>query len=225
MRSFVRREGRITAAQARALSALSDRYGVPISDSPLNLPGLFGRLAPCHLEIGCGNGDCLLALARAHPENNYLGIEVHRPGIGSMFLRAARDDLRNLRVLNRDALEALPYQIPVASMECIYLFFPDPWPKKRHHKRRVVQPEFVWALWQRLSAHGRLFIGTDSEDYAGHIAAVMEDCPGFANLAAPARWAPRPAWRPLTRYERHALRSGRAIRDLAYGCIEPGLRQ
>ncbi|MGQ0658671.1 MAG: tRNA (guanosine(46)-N7)-methyltransferase TrmB [Chromatiales bacterium] len=218
VRSFVRREGRLTAAQNRALRELRQLYGVPSGDDPIDLPGLFGRRAPCHLEIGTGSGDCLLALAQAHPENDYLGIEVYRPGVGSLLLRSSRQRITNLRVSCRDAVEALARQIPAGSLDCVYLFFPDPWPKKRHHKRRLLQPPLVALLRQKLRSHGRLFIATDWDDYAQHVVELMQKSPGFVNLAAPAVWAPRPRWRPLTRYEQRAISSGRAVRDLAYGC-------
>lgn len=218
VRSFVRREGRLTAAQERALRGLGDSYLVTPDDDPIDLCGVFGRRAPCHLEIGTGNGDLLLALAQEHPENDHLGIEVHRPGIGSLLLRASRQRLVNLKVLCRDAADALAMQIPEASIECIYLFFPDPWPKRRHHKRRLLQPALTATLRRKLRPHGRLFIATDWEDYAHHILEVMQATPGFVNLVGPAMRAPRPRWRPVTRYEQHALRAGRTIHDFTYGC-------
>lgn len=219
VRSYVRREGRITAAQQRALAELWERYGCPSCDEPLDLDRLFGRPAPRHLEIGCGNGDFLLAAAQAHPENDYLGIEVHRPGLGSLLLRAQAADLRNLHILNRDAAEALAAQLPEDAFECAYLFFPDPWPKKRHHKRRLIQTDFAQRLQTRLRPHGRLFIATDWEDYALHIVEVMGAQDRLVNLAGAAIWAPRPKLRPLTRYENRALRLGHTIRDLIYGRI------
>jgi tRNA (guanine-N7-)-methyltransferase len=207
----------MTPAQARALADLSARYGVPIADTEIDLHALFGSHAPCHLEIGCGNGDCVLSLAQANPGNNYLGIEVHRPGVGSLMLRAAALGLRNLRILNRDAVEAVAIQIPISSIDQIYVFFPDPWPKKRHHKRRLLQPEFIAALRERLRANGRLFIATDWQDYADHIGEAMAQVGGLVNLAAPAAYAPRPAWRPPTRYERRGGRLGHVVRDFVYG--------
>jgi tRNA (guanine-N7-)-methyltransferase len=217
LRSFVRREGRMTVAQERALTDLWERYGVAGCDGVLDFTLLFGRQAPCHLEIGCGNGECLLTLAAAHPENNFLGVEVHRPGIGSLLLRAAQQGLTNLRILNGDAAEVVRWRLPAASLECIYIFFPDPWPKKRHHKRRLLQPEFLAVLGDRLQAPGRLFIATDWRDYAEHIAAALAQVPGLTDLAAPAPYAPRPAWRPLTRYERRALDLGHTVRDFLCG--------
>ncbi len=217
VRSFVIREGRMTPAQDRALAELSPRFGVETADIPIDLSALFGNDAPCNLEIGCGNGDCIVALAHANPGNNYLGVEVHRPGVGSLMLRAATLGLRNLRILNRDAVEALALQVPMASIDHIYVFFPDPWPKKRHHKRRLLQPAFIALLRDRLRANGRLFIATDWQGYADHISATMAGVGGLVNLAAPAVYAPRPAWRPLTRYERRGSRLGHDVRDFVFG--------
>lgn len=207
----------MTAAQARAIAELSPRYGVQIADGATDLSALFGNRAPCHLEIGCGNGDYIISLAQANPDNNYLGIEVHRPGVGSLMRRAAAAGLRNLRILNRDAMEALAIQIPVASVDHIYVFFPDPWPKKRHHKRRLLQPSFIASLRDHLRANGRLFIATDWQGYADHIAEVMAQVGGLVNLAAPSAYAPRPAWRPPTRYERRGGQLGHVVRDFVYG--------
>jgi tRNA (guanine-N7-)-methyltransferase len=207
----------MTPAQARAIAELSPRYGVQIADTEIDLRALFGNHAPCHLEIGCGNGDCIVSLAQANPGNNYLGIEVHRPGVGSLMLRAAALGLRNLRILNRDAVEALAIQIPVSSVDHFYVFFPDPWPKKRHHKRRLLQPDFIASLRDRLRANGRLFIATDWQGYADYIGEAMAQVGGLVNLAAPAAYAPRPAWRPPTRYERRGGRLGYVVRDFVYG--------
>lgn len=215
----------MTAAQARALEKLWARYGVAAEDRLLDIPALFGRCAPCHLEIGCGNGECILALAARHPENDYLGIEVHRPGVGSLLRLAAQAGLDNLRILQRDAVDAVLKQIPAASLECIYVFFPDPWPKKRHHKRRLLQAGFVAALRERLKAHGRLFIATDWQDYAEHITTATAAVAGLRNLAGNALYAPRPAWRPLTRYERRALSLGHTVRDFAFGRVPLGSGQ
>jgi tRNA (guanine-N7-)-methyltransferase len=213
----VLREGRLTPAQARAIDELSGRFGAPATDAPLDFPQLFGRHAPVHVEIGCGNGDCILALAQSHPDNDYLGIEVHRPGVGSLMLRAEELGLGNLRILHHDAVEAIERQIPAQSVDCIYVFFADPWPKKRHHKRRLLQPSMLGMLRERLHRHGRLFIATDWQDYADHIESALREVDGLCNLAAPARYAPRPAWRPRTRYERRGERLGHVVRDFMLG--------
>jgi len=219
VRSFVRREGRITTAQERALTELWHRYGCPDTNQPLDLGMLFGRAAPRHLEIGCGNGDFILDAAVAHPENDYLGIEVHRPGLGHLLHRASECGVRNLRVLNLDAAEALARLLPAQAFECTYVFFPDPWPKKRHHKRRLLNPERARLLRALLAPHGRLFVATDWDDYAQAILEALATVPGLVNLAGAAVWSPRPRWRPVTRYERRARRLNHAIRDLAYGCV------
>jgi tRNA (guanine-N7-)-methyltransferase len=207
----------MTPAQDRALAELSSRFGVETADTPIDLPALFGNGAPFHLEIGCGNGDCIVALAQANPGNNYLGIEVHRPGVGSLMLRAAALGLRNLRILNRDAVEALAFQIPISSADHVYVFFPDPWPKKRHHKRRLLQPAFIASLRDCLRANGRLFVATDWQGYADHITLAVAQVEGLVNLAAPAAYAPRPVWRPPTRYERRGSRLGHDVRDFVFG--------
>lgn len=219
VRSFVRREGRLTPGQEHALAALWPGYGVDrdaLARQPLS--DFFGRAAACHLEIGCGNGDVLLALAQNHPDNNYLGIEVHRPGLGSLLRRAAELGLHNIRLLNGDAAETLAL-LPAHGFERICVFFPDPWPKKRHHKRRLLQPDFARVLCAKLAAHGRLFLATDWEDYALHMMEVMRATPGMINLAGVALWSPRPHWRPVTRYEQRALKLGHRIYDLAYGRV------
>jgi tRNA (guanine-N7-)-methyltransferase len=217
VRSFVRREGRMTPGQEHALVELWPRYGIDadaLRRQPL--PHFFGREAASHLEIGCGNGDTLLALAQTHADNNCLGIEVHRPGLGSLLRRADKLGLRNIRLLNGDATETLAL-LPPHEFERICVFFPDPWPKKRHHKRRLLQPDFARMLCAKLAAHGRLFLATDWEDYALQMMEVMRAIPGMINLAGVALWSPRPHWRPITRYEQRALKLGHHIYDLAYG--------
>jgi tRNA (guanine-N7-)-methyltransferase len=206
----------MTPAQDRALAELSARYGAASADVE-NFDSFFGRHAPVHLEIGCGNGECIVALASANPDNNYLGIEVHGPGVGSAMLRAAELGLRNLRIIRCDAVEVLTRQIPPRSVDHIYAFFADPWPKKRHHKRRLLQREFLAVLHDRLLPHGRLFIATDWEDYADYIVEESKQVPGLINLAAPSMYAPRPAWRPLTRFELRGLRLGHVVRDFMLG--------
>jgi tRNA (guanine-N7-)-methyltransferase len=216
IRSFVRREGRITPAQKRALKELWPRYGVPEGDEPLDLPALFGRMAPVMMEIGFGNGDALVAMAAANRDNNYLGIEVHRPGIGSLLLKLTDAGLDNVRVVQADAKELLAQRIPDAALSAVYLFFPDPWQKKRHHKRRLVQPDFVAIVGHRLRPGGRLQMATDWRDYAEHMQAVMAQAEGFKNRSESGRYAARPENRPLTRFEQRGRRLGHEVWDLDF---------
>ncbi len=216
VRSFVRREGRITAAQRAAIDRLWDRYGVDMSDGPCDFDVLFGRRAPRMLEIGFGAGEALLAMAAAHPENDYLGIEVYRPGVGRLLKALEAQSVANVRVMRDDAVEVLTRMIPEASLDAVYLFFPDPWPKKRHHKRRIVQPEFVALVGARLRPGGVFHMATDWEDYALHMMEVMTRAPGFENIAGMGRYADRPAWREGTRFERRGERLGHVVRDLIF---------
>jgi len=216
IRSFVTRAGRITEAQQRALTELWPRYGIEYAPQPLDLPGLFGRQAPCTLEIGFGNGDNLLALARAHPQRDYLGVEVHRAGIGRLLLGLDLAGLGNARLLCHDAVEVLERQLPPASLDEILILFPDPWPKKRHHKRRLIQPVFADLVASRLRARGVLRLATDWEPYALQMHEVLEACPMLANLAAGGGYVPRPAERAPTRFERRGARLGHGVWDLAY---------
>jgi tRNA (guanine-N7-)-methyltransferase len=216
IRSFVRREGRITPAQARALKELWPRYGVEAGDTPLDFTALFGRRAPVHVEIGFGNGAALAAMAAAHPQNNYLGIEVHRPGVGALLRRIEAEGLANVRVACTDAKEFLERQIPENSLSAVYVFFPDPWHKKRHHKRRLIQPEFVALLAQTLRPDGLLHLATDWEDYARHMLQALTADPGFENLSPDGAFVPRPAERPPTRFELRGQKLGHTVRDLIF---------
>ena len=215
IRSFVRREGRFTDAQRRAFAALLPRYGVPEGDAVVDPAALFGRSAAVHLEIGFGNGATLAAMAAAHPENNYLGIEVHRPGVGTLLRRIEMDGLANIRVACADAVETL-HRIPDAALDAVYIFFPDPWPKKRHHKRRLVQPAFLALVQRKLKPGGVLALATDWEEYAQHMLAMLSASGGFENLAGPGRFAPRAAGRPETRFEQRGRQLGHRVRDLAF---------
>jgi tRNA (guanine-N7-)-methyltransferase len=215
VRSFVRREGRITPAQRRALVELLPRHGVAPGEGPIDPVALFGRTAPLHLEIGFGDGAALAAMVAAHPEHDYLGVEVHRPGVGAALRRIAAAGLTNVRVAPMDASELLP-RLPDASLAAVYLFFPDPWPKKRHHKRRLVQPAFVAQLRRALAFGGRLYLATDWPDYAAHMLAVLTQAPGFENTAGTGGYAARPSERPLTKYEERGRRLGLAVRDLIF---------
>lgn len=216
MRSFVRREGRLTEGQRRAIDSWSPAYCISEGNGLLDLDALFGRSAERHLEIGCGSGEFLLELATLHPENDYLGIEVYRPGLGRLLRGLAERRLGNVRLLCGDAVPAIEQRIGACTLSTVYLLFPDPWPKTRHHKRRLVQPQLAALLRSRLMPHGRVFVATDWDDYALHIMEVMERDGGFVNLAGPSSFAPRPRWRLPTRYERRALVHGHRIRDLVF---------
>jgi tRNA (guanine-N7-)-methyltransferase len=216
IRSFVRREGRLTAAQARALEQQWPRLGLEPGDSEIDFPRVFGRSAPVILEIGFGNGESLATIAESHPQNDYIGIEVHRPGVGSLLLRLEQQQIDNVRVICHDAAEVIQKNIPDNSLDAIYLFFPDPWPKKKHHKRRLVQAGLVQQLRQKLKVGGRLHMATDWQDYAEHMLVVMSAADGFANTAASGDYCPRPDYRPETKFERRGLRLGHGVWDLVY---------
>ena len=216
IRSFVKRGGRITVAQARALAELWPHYGADLRGAPLELDALFGRRAPRTLEIGFGDGETLVALAAAHPERDYLGVEVHAPGIGHCLLQADAAGLANLKLVQADAVEVLERAIAPGALGEVLIYFPDPWPKKRHHKRRLVQAPFVALLASRIAAGGRLRLATDWLPYAEWMRAVLDADAAFRNVAGAAGYVPRPAERPVTKFERRGTRLGHAARDLEY---------
>jgi len=216
VRSFVVRAGRMTVAQERAWVELWPRFGLESSDAPLDLGSVFGRDAPRMLEIGFGNGESLVALATTHPERDFLGIEVHRPGIGHLLLRIEALGLANLRVICRDAVEVLQRCVPDASLDEVLLYFPDPWPKKRHHKRRIVQPDFVALVASRLRPGGVFRMATDWQPYAEHMLAVAGACVALHNDSTQGDYVPRPDSRPVTRFERRGQRLGHGVWDLAF---------
>jgi len=215
IRSFVRRSGRITKAQQHALDTLWSIYGVD-TDQMLDLDTLFGRKAEKHFEIGFGRGDTLVTMAKTHPEHDYFGIDVHRPGIGHLLMEIKAAQLTNVRVLCADAVDVLQYHLPPQSLDTVYLFFPDPWPKKRHHKRRLVQSDFVQLLAGRIKSGGCLHLATDWQNYAEHILQVLEAAPEFVNCVTGGGFSPRPSTRPLTKFEQRGLRLGHDVWDLLY---------
>jgi tRNA (guanine-N7-)-methyltransferase len=215
IRSFVTRAGRITEAQQRALDELWPKYGVEYSPQPLDLAVLFGRRAPRVVEIGFGNGENVAALASAHPERDYLGIEVHRAGVGRLMLAAETGQLRNVRIVCHDAVEVLEKQISAGSLAEILILFPDPWHKKRHHKRRLIQPAFVELVVTRLEHGGMLRLATDWEPYAMQMLEVLSACTNLQNTSADGRFIERPAERVLTRFEKRGARLGHGVWDLA----------
>jgi tRNA (guanine-N7-)-methyltransferase len=215
IRSFVTRGGRITPAQERALGALWPRFGLE-SAGPLEARSLFGRTAPLIVEIGFGNGESLLALAAAKPGIDFLGIEVHRPGVGRLLLGLEERRLTNVRVICRDAVEVFERQIAPESLQEILVLFPDPWPKKRHHKRRLIQGPFVERLARSLAPGGVLRLATDWEPYAVEMLATLNATAELQNLAPEGGFAERPAERAPTRFERRGERLGHEVWDLAF---------
>jgi tRNA (guanine-N7-)-methyltransferase len=216
IRSFVTRAGRITDAQVRALEALWPKYGVEFGANALDFNALFGRTAPRVVEIGFGNGANLARMAAAHPERDYLGIEVHRPGVGRLLLALEEGHLTNVRVICHDAVEVLAQQIPQQSLDEVMILFPDPWPKKRHHKRRLVQSSFVELVTERLRPGGIVRMATDWQPYAEEMLAVLTAHPRLKNLAPDGTYIPRPAERNATRFEKRGERLGHDVRDLAF---------
>jgi tRNA (guanine-N7-)-methyltransferase len=216
IRSFVVRAGRMTAGQSRALEELWPRYGVEYSAAPLDLDALFGRAAERTLEIGFGNGEHLASLARAHPERDYLGIEVHRPGVGHLCMLAAAHGSANLRASQHDAVEVLREQITPAALDEVLVLFPDPWHKKRHHKRRLIQPPFIELVASRMRPGGVFRLATDWEEYALQMLAVLGASGSFTNLSPTGDWMPRPEERAPTRFEKRGARLGHGVWDLAF---------
>ncbi len=216
IRSFVRREGRLTPGQQRAMDELFPRFGIEAGETPLDLDTLFGRNAPRILEIGFGNGESLAEIAKNHPQNDYIGIEVHRPGVGHLLIKIEELGLTNVRVICADAVEVLEKQIPDNSLDALYLFFPDPWHKKRHHKRRQVQPEWAQLVRRKLKLGGQLHLATDWENYAEHMLVVMNAAEGYKNLSTGKAYVDKPEYRPETKFERRGMRLGHGVWDLLF---------
>ncbi|MFO1504312.1 MAG: tRNA (guanosine(46)-N7)-methyltransferase TrmB [Steroidobacteraceae bacterium] len=216
IKSYVVRGGRLTDAQQRALDELWPRYGVPFTPQPLDLAALFGRDAACTLEIGFGNGDNLLALATTQPQCNFIGVEVHPPGVGHLLRKAGDAGLTNLKVIQHDAVEVLQQQIAAQSLDSILVLFPDPWHKKRHNKRRLVNPDFAALAASRLKAGGTLQLATDWQPYAEAMLEVLNPAAGLRNRAADRRFVPRNPGRILTRFEKRGERLGHAVHDLCF---------
>ncbi len=222
IRSYVLRQGRVSNAQARAHDQLLPRYGIVCSPQPIDLAKVFGRTGPKILEIGFGMGETTAEIAAAHPENDYLGIEVHTPGVGSLLKQIDSSHLSNVRIIQHDAVEVLREMIVPASLDGAHIFFPDPWPKKRHHKRRLVQADFVALLASRLKPGGYLHLATDWQEYAEQMLDVLGAEPQLENTAAgPSAeprtgFAPRPAYRPQTKFETRGLKLGHGVWDIVF---------
>ena len=215
IKSYVLRQGRLTRGQQQALDQLWPVYGIDFKPERLDLATLFNRTAAITLEVGFGNGDSLMQQAASNPQNNYLGIEVHRPGVGHLLHLADNAGITNVRVINHDAVEVLQLQIPDQSLDCVQLFFPDPWHKKRHHKRRIVKAEFIQLIHQKLKSGGLFHLATDWQDYAEYMLKQMEQADGITNTAGEGNYAINTG-RPLTKFERRGQRLGHGVWDLVY---------
>lgn len=220
MRSFVLRGGRLTEGQKRALNELWPRFGIEQGDTVLDLQTLFGNQAPVIMEIGFGNGDATWQMASAHPEENYLGVEVHRPGVGHLLLKIEEQNLGNIRIACADAVEFLQRRIAEASLDGVRIYFPDPWPKKRHHKRRIIQAAFVRLLASRMRTGAVLHLATDWAPYADFMLEEIAAVEGFVNLSDQGDFCHMPEWRPQTKYEKRGERLGHHVRDLLFRRID-----
>jgi tRNA (guanine-N7-)-methyltransferase len=214
VRTYVLRGGRMGSGQQRALRELAPRYVVPFVEQGPHWPAVFGRDAPLLLEIGFGMGDATAALAAATPTVNMLGVEVHPPGVGALLQRIEALALGNVRIVQHDATEVLEHMLAPRSLAGAMVFFPDPWPKKRHHKRRLIQPALVSLLASRLAPAATLHLATDWEPYAQQMLDVLTAEPALINTAD--GFAPRPAYRPLTKFEQRGVRLGQPARDLVF---------
>lgn len=216
VRSFVLRQGRLTSAQQRALEELWPRFGLEADGKDLSFPDLFEREAPVVMEIGFGNGEATWQMAAHQPDHDFLAVEVHQPGVGHLLLRLEEHQINNVRIVCADGVEVLEQQVPDASLTGFRLYFPDPWPKKRHRKRRIVQTPFIDVLSRKLMAGGVLHMATDWAPYAEHMVEVMEQSADFENMADYHPYSKKPEWRPETKYERRGERLGHKVYDLLY---------
>ncbi|MDH5229044.1 MAG: tRNA (guanosine(46)-N7)-methyltransferase TrmB [Gammaproteobacteria bacterium] len=216
VRSFVRREGRLTLGQERALTDYWPRYGIEASDGLLDFQQIFGRIAPVHLEIGFGKGECLLAQAVQHPEINFVGVEVFRPGAGHLIHQLQEHNCNNAKVVLTDAVEFLQKQVPDKSLDRVCIFFADPWHKKKHHKRRLIQASFIHLLTQKLKFGGELYLATDWQHYADHMREVLLQEKRLENIYPKNDFAPRANFRPLTKFEKRGQGLGHEVWDLAF---------
>jgi tRNA (guanine-N7-)-methyltransferase len=214
IRSYVLRQGRYSAAQQRAFAELMPRFGVPYGGEALDFARTFGRESAVIAEVGFGMGETTANIAAQNPANDYLAIEVHSPGVGSLLRQIDAGGLANIRIVQHDAVEVMRDMVPAGSLAAIHVFFPDPWPKKRHHKRRLLQPAFAQLAASRLAAGGLLHVATDWQEYAEQVLEVLRATPGLENTAE--GFADRPAWRPETKFERRGLKLGHAVWDLVF---------
>jgi tRNA (guanine-N7-)-methyltransferase len=216
VRSYVLRQGRLTDAQARALKALWPVYGIDEADTPLDCRQLFGREAPLVVEVGFGDGAATWRMAQAEPDKNFIGIEVHQPGVGRLLQALDARQLDNVRISRADAVDFIRDRLAPDSISELRIYFPDPWPKKRHHKRRIVQAAFLDLLAARLAPGAILHLATDWEPYAEHMLEVLEAHPDFVNQSPDGGYSERPRWRPVTKFERRGDRLGHTSHDLVY---------
>jgi tRNA (guanine-N7-)-methyltransferase len=216
LRSFVQRAGRLTTAQQRALDELWPQFGLEISQGPLDASARFGRSAPVVMEIGFGNGEALIHGARHSPDRDFIGIEVHRPGVGRALNAVDANALSNVRIYAEDAVDVLKQSIGEGTLSEVRIYFPDPWHKKRHTKRRLIQPGFVELLARRITRGGLLHLATDWQPYAEQMWEVLDASPDFTNSEGPGGQVTRPDWRPETHFERRGLRLGHGVWDLLY---------
>ena len=214
IKSFVRRAGRVTEGQQRALEKLWPAYGVDYQQTLVDLPKVFNRQAPCILEIGFGMGGATAEIAEAHPENDYLALEIHPPGVGNLLKLIDEKGLTNIRIVQHDAVEVLRDMVPEGSLAGVHIYFPDPWHKKRHNKRRLIQSPFIANLVKYLAPNGYLHCATDWEEYAVQMLEVLSAEPLLQNTAD--GYAPRPDWRPLTKFEQRGIRLGHGVWDLLF---------
>lgn len=216
IKSYVMRAGRMTPGQQRGLDEGWPRFGLELEDGLLDTTSLFGRSAPLTLEIGFGMGQSLLEMAAAAPEQDFIGVEVHRPGVGALLSGLLQQELTNVRVYSCDAIDVLHQCIADSSLDRVLLYFPDPWHKSRHHKRRIVNENFAALVLQKLKPGGILHMATDWEPYAEHMLEVMQQAPGYRNLSDTGDWVERPAERPVTKFERRGERLGHGVWDLKF---------